>query len=251
MTNSTPLIAVIGGTGLTALTNLKIERREVVSTPFGEPSGPLTFGNLAGKQVVFLPRHGHAHTIAPHKINYRANLWALRHVGVDQVIAVAAVGGIGADMQPQRLALPDQLIDYTYSRAHTFFEESLEHVTHIDFSEPYHAALRQQIIETARTIQMDCVEYGTYGATQGPRLETIAEINRMAIDGCHLVGMTGMPEAALARELGLNYACIAAVANWAAGRGEQTTITMRDIADNLEAAMQNVRRLLEALIVRV
>ena len=240
-------LAIIGGTGLTSLETLSISRQERVATPYGEPSGPLTHGELGGKAVVFLARHGYGHTIPPHKINYRANLWALQHSGVEQVIAVAAVGGIRADMEPGCLAFPDQIIDYTWSRGHTFFEDDLTHVTHIDFTYPYCEDLRQKLIQAARRVGLDARESGTYGAMQGPRLETAAEILRLERDGCDLVGMTGMPEAALARELGLRYATCAVVANWAAGKsgGE---ITMEEILRQLIGGMEKVKLLLREVI---
>lgn len=240
-------LAIIGGTGLTSLKNLEIERREVMHTPYGEPSGPLVHGKLCGKEVVFLPRHGTAHTIPPHEVNYRANLWALEHIGIEKVIAVAAVGGITTRMRPQALVIPDQVIDYTWSRQHTFFQGDLKSVTHIDFTEPYCGELRDTLLQAGRAAGIELVDQGTYGATQGPRLETAAEITRMERDGCDMVGMTGMPEAALARELGLCYATCAVVANWAAGRGEGE-ISMEDIERNLKNGMDRLRRLLEQVI---
>ncbi|ACL72833.1 methylthioadenosine phosphorylase [Thioalkalivibrio sulfidiphilus HL-EbGr7] len=245
MTQTT--LAIIGGTGLTTLKGLEITRREVMHTPYGEPSGPLTHGLLAGREVVFLARHGYSHTIPPHQVNYRANIWALKHAGVHGVVAVAAVGGITTEMAPRRIAFPDQIIDYTWSRAHTFFDQDLTHVTHVDFTEPYDPALRQRLIAAARSIGVDAVERGTYAATQGPRLETAAEINRLERDGCDMVGMTGMPEAVLARELELPYATCAVIANWAAGRGEGE-ITMDEVQENIAAAMSNVRHVLETTI---
>jgi 5'-methylthioinosine phosphorylase len=245
MTQTT--LAIIGGTGLTTLKGLEITRREVMHTPYGEPSGPLTHGLLSGREVVFLARHGYSHTIPPHQVNYRANIWALKHAGVDSVVAVAAVGGITAEMAPRRIAFPDQIIDYTWSRAHTFFDQDLTHVTHVDFTEPYDPSLRQRLIAAARSNGIDAVERGTYAATQGPRLETAAEINRLERDGCDMVGMTGMPEAVLARELELPYATCAVIANWAAGRGEGE-ITMDEVQENIAAAMSNVRHVLESAI---
>ncbi len=244
------LLAIIGGTGLTALATLQIIRKEMVSTPYGEPSGPLTHGVLAGHDVVFLARHGYGHTIPPHQVNYRANLWALRHIGVDQVIAITAVGGITPRMAPGMLVIPDQIIDYTYGRQQTLFEGDLAHVTHIDFTYPYDEALRTLLIDTAREQNLPAVERGVYGATQGPRLETAAEIARMERDGCDLVGMTGMPEASLARELGLAYACCSVVANWGAGKGP-STITMDEIERTLLGGMAQVRTLLRHLIPKV
>lgn len=240
-------LAIIGGTGLTQLKNLEIERREVLQTPYGEPSSPLTHGRICGVQAVFLPRHGTAHTIPPHLVNYRANLWALQYIGVKKVIAVAAVGGIRSDMAPGVLAFPDQIIDYTYGREHTFFGEGKSGVTHIDFTEPYCEELRAVLIEGAGKAGIEAVDNGTYGATQGPRLETAAEVNRLERDGCSMVGMTGMPESALARELGLCYATCAVVANWAAGRGDEA-LSMEAIERNLKDGMARVRKLLETVI---
>ncbi len=243
-------LAIIGGTGLTSLAGMEIEHREMMQTPYGPPSAPLIHGKLAGKQAIFLARHGTGHTIPPHKVNYRANLWALKQAGADKVIAMAAVGGIREDMLPGRLAFPDQIIDYTYSRKHTFFESDLANVTHIDFTEPYCAELRELLISSARETGVDAVDGGTYGATQGPRLETAAEINRMQRDGCDLVGMTGMPECALARELELCYATCAVLANWAAGRGDGP-ITMPQIERNIAIGMQQVCALMSKVIARV
>jgi 5'-deoxy-5'-methylthioadenosine phosphorylase len=240
-------LAIIGGTGLTSLKNLEIKRREVLRTPYGEPSGPLVHGVLCDRDVVFIPRHGRGHTIPPHMVNYQANIWALRETGVHSVIAVAAVGGIREDMQPGRLAFPDQIIDYTWSRNHTYFERDLNQVVHIDFTEPYSETVRGLLIAAARVLELDAVEAGTYGATQGPRLETAAEIDRLQRDGCDMVGMTGMPEAALATELDLRYASCAVIANWAAGRGTGL-ITMQDIERNLVSGMEKVRILLETAI---
>lgn len=240
-------VAIIGGTGLTSLSELEPKGKEVVNTPYGPPSAALRSGVLQGHEVVFLPRHGSAHTIPPHKVNFRANLWALQHIGVKRVIAVAAVGGIRSDMAPGQIVFPNQIIDYTWGRANTFYETDLSEVTHIDFTYPYSESLRQLLIAGARKVKIDAVIEGTYGATQGPRLETAAEIIRMERDGCDIVGMTGMPEAALARELDLEYATCAVVANWAAGRAPGT-ITMEEIDRNLKAGMEKVKKLLGAVI---
>lgn len=243
-------LAIIGGTGLTSLKDLEIVRREVMHTPYGEPSAPLVFGEMARNEVVFLPRHGAGHTIPPHKINYRANLWALKESGVEQVIAVNAVGGIDTRMQPGNLVLPDQIIDYTWSRINTFFEEGLTNVTHIDFTVPYCESLRQVLQTCAAEIDLNVINGGIYGATQGPRLETAAEIDRLERDGCALVGMTGMPEAALARELELCYASISVVANMAAGRSDEA-LTMEMIERHLKTGLKDVRRLLEHAVPRI
>ncbi len=243
-------LAIIGGTGLTSLNGLHINRSETIETPYGAPSSALSHGEIAGREVVFLPRHGGSHTIPPHKINYRANLWALKQCGVTEIIAVNAVGGIRADMTPGRLIVPNQIIDYTHSRINTFFEEGLEHVTHIDFTAPYCESLRQQLIAAGTQCGLEVIGEGTYAATQGPRLESAAEIDRLERDGCDLVGMTGMPEAALARELELCYACISVVANMGAGRSDEE-LTMEMIEHTLIGGMADVKRLLEqALSVR-
>jgi 5'-methylthioinosine phosphorylase len=240
-------VAIIGGTGLTSLNGLEITRKRMVPTPWGEPSGPVIYGAIFGKQVAFLARHGYQHTIPPHKVNYRANLWALKQIGVQKVIAVAAVGGIHAGLAPGRLAIPDQIIDYTWSRGHTYFEHDLTRVTHVDFTYPYSESTRQRLVEGAERAGLDARDRGTYGATQGPRLETAAEILRMERDGCDMVGMTGMPEAALARELNLGYATCAVVANWAAGKAEGE-ITLAQMEETLRDGMVKVRRLLEQVI---
>jgi len=238
------LVAIIGGSGLTKLKNLEITRREVLRSPYGEPSSPLVFGRLGGQNAVFLARHGHGHTIPPHEVNYRANIWALKEVGATHVIAVNAVGGITPGMTSGRLVIPDQIIDYTYGRHHTFFGNEQKPVTHVDFTFPYCDELRATIAAAARDIHLDVATAGTYGATQGPRFESIAEIRRMERDGADIVGMTGMPETGLARELALCYACIAVVANPAAGKAEGT-ISLQEIERILESGMAQVRSLLE------
>jgi purine nucleoside phosphorylase len=196
--------------------------------------------------MVFLPRHGDDHSIAPHRINYRANLRALRDAGATRLLAVAAVGGISDAYGPGVLAVPDQIIDYTHGREQSFFSEDFNPERHIDFTWPYDAELRRLILASAEQLALPIVDGATYGVMQGPRLETAAEIRRMAGDGCDLVGMTGMPEAALARELGLPYATLAVVANWAAGIAD-TELSMQQISDTLAAGMDSVRSLLERI----
>lgn len=241
------LVAIIGGSGLTKLQNLEITRREVLRTPFGEPSAPLVFGHLGGQQAVFLARHGHGHTIPPHEVNYRANIWALKEVGASHVIAVNAVGGITSAMVSGGLVLPDQIIDYTYGRNHTFFGNEQKAVTHVDFTFPYCEELRQSLIVAANRARLSVSPKGTYAATQGPRFESIAEIRRLERDGADIVGMTGMPETSLARELSLCYACIAVVANPAAGKAAGT-ISLKEIERTLESGMEKVRSLLERVL---
>jgi len=240
-------IAIIGGTGLTRLHDLENLRRETLQTPYGEPSAALMIGSLYGREVVFLARHGDRHTIPPHRVNYRANLWSLRHLGAGRVISVCAVGAIRRDIKPGMIMIPDQIIDYTRGRAHTLFEDDLDAVTHIDFTEPYCEELRQALLAAAGRAGIDVIDKGTYGATHGPRLETAAEIDRMERDGRDVVGMTGMPEASLARELGLCYAACAVSANAAAGRGTGP-ITTAVIEATLSDAMERVMRILEQVI---
>jgi len=244
------MLAIIGGSGLTQLANLEIRQRKAARTPFGEPSGPLTVGMLGGRELVFLARHGYGHTIAPHQINYRANLWALKDIGVDRVVSIASVGGIRADLLPGMLLVPHQILDYTSGRAATFFEGAEAEVTHIDFTEPYTESERQRILRAAAVCGEEIVDGGVYATTQGPRLETAAEITRLERDGADVVGMTGMPEAALARELELAYAAIGVVANYAAGRGDSArAISLADIGAVLEHAMARVRRIIEQLVI--
>lgn len=240
-------LGIIGGTGLTQIDALTITGQQQLDTPFGQPSAPYVFGELNGQKLVFLARHGNPHRIPPHKINYRANIWGFKQLGVNEIIAVAAVGGITPAMGPAVIAIPDQIIDYSYGREHTFFADDLEHVTHIDFSYPYHPDLRARLLAAAKSANLDAVDGGTYGCTQGPRLETAAEIKRMLQDGCDLVGMTGMPEAALSKELDLAYANVSVVANWGAGIVEGE-ITMDEIEKNLHLGMQRAIALLQAVI---
>lgn len=243
------MLAIIGGTGLTALANLQITHRQVIRTPYGEPSGALTFGLLHGQEVVFLARHGYGHTIPPHEINYRANLWALSQQHVSRIVAIASVGGIRKDLVPGALVVPDQIIDYSYGRKQTFYEGGDKPVVHIDFTDPYDETLRQNILTSAARINISVSTSGAYACTQGPRLETAAEIRRIAGDGGDMVGMTGMPEAALARELEIPYACLAVVANSAAGTGDNLHhIDLQSAHSILEDAMANVRQILEQMV---
>jgi 5'-methylthioadenosine phosphorylase len=243
------MLAIIGGSGLTQLSNLDVSRRLAVRTPYGEPSGALTFGRIAGADVVFLARHGYGHTIPPHEVNYRANIWALKEQKVDGVVSVASVGGIRADMLPGAIAIPHQIIDYTWGRKNTFFEGGDQPVTHIDFTEPYSVPLRRRILDAARVCGEAVAQDAVYAASQGPRLETAAEIARLERDGADVVGMTGMPEAALAREAGLEYAAIAVVANHAAGRGDSVHgVRLEDIEQVLQQSLARVRRIFEQLV---
>lgn len=242
------MLGIIGGSGLTQLANLDVRRREVVRSPWGEASGPLSFGRIGNRDVVFLPRHGHGHTIPPHKVNYRANIDALKRAGAHFVISVASVGGIRNDLGPGTLVVPHQIIDYTWGREASFQNGHSRQVVHIDFTHPYSEEVRQAVLCSASGLGEPIIDGAIYGATQGPRLETAAEINRMQRDGADIVGMTGMPEAALAREAELPYAAICPVANWAAGRGDSTQqVSFEDIERHLQGAVARVRRLIEHL----
>jgi len=245
------MIAIIGGSGLAKLANLQITQRQIVRTPYGEPSGPLTFGRIGAGEVVFLARHGYAHTLAPHEINYRANVWALQSKGVTRVISVCTVGGIAPELSAGTIAIPDQIIDYTWGRPSTYFEGAEQPVTHIDFTYPYSEEMRLMAIAAAKEVGIPVVEGGTYAAVQGPRLETKAEIDRLDRDGATMVGMTGMPEAALARELGLEYATLAVVVNPAAGRGASArAISLDDIGRVIEESMAKVRMIVAKMVER-
>ena len=243
-------LAIVGGTGVYRLAELADVESHLPQTRYGFPSGPVRVGTLAGRRVAFLARHGEGHGVPPHRVNYRANLVALQMVGASRVLALNTVGGITGRCGPRVLACPDQLIDYTWGRVSTLCEEEGTEVLHVDFGEPYTASLRADILAAAARAGVAVVDGGCYGATQGPRLETRAEIARMRRDGCDLVGMTGMPEAGLARELGLDYACLGIVANWAAGAGPDPdeVITLDEVLANVAAATDGVSRLLGALL---
>ena len=247
------MLGIIGGTGLAVLADLQVGRRQIVRTPYGETSGPITFGEIGGKSVAFLPRHGNGHTITPHKINYRANIWALHAQGVHDFVAIATVGGIAEHLGPGTIVIPNQLIDYTHSRKHTYFDGlgdgALQQVKHIDFTEPYDASLRALCLVAADLAGEKLFDGGVYAATQGPRLETAAEINRLDRDGATMVGMTGMPEASLARELEMRYAAICPVANHAAGRGDSLhAIKYEEMSQALNLTMERVHGIIEKLV---
>ena len=243
-------LAIIGGTGLTQIQGLEIVNQVTSVNDFGTPSAPLVEGKLGGTSVYFLARHGHPHVIPPHKINYRANINALKEHGVGKIIAVNAVGGINPAMGPEHVCIPHQVVDYTWGREHTFFDGLSGLIDHVDFTHPYDETLRQQLITAAEAVGLTVSDKGVYGATQGPRLESIAEIDRLERDGCDLVGMTGMPEVALAREIDIDYASVCLVVNMAAGRSEGL-ITIDEIKKALGDGMDNVVRLLEKVITQV
>tara|TARA_B110000444_G_scaffold230594_1_gene237946 strand:- start:457 stop:1212 length:756 start_codon:yes stop_codon:yes gene_type:complete len=240
---------LIGGTGLSELPGLRVTAEHDFGTPYGILEHPISEGSLfeIQKKLFFLPRHGRPHRIPPHKINYRANLFALRQLGVSTIIAVNAVGSISPGLAPGRLVIPDQIVDYTWGRQHTLYDgaDDLDGLplNHIDMSWPYDQSLREGLVNSARAMELDIIETATYAATQGPRLETAAEIKKLAGDGCDVVGMTGMPEAALAREMGLAYASLCVVVNFAAGLSDEQ-ITMEMIEKNLARGIESIKALL-------
>jgi 5'-methylthioinosine phosphorylase len=242
-------LAIIGGTGLEQLEGLSLLQSHAVDTPYGAPSRPIEEGRLEQARLLFLHRHGSPGAIPPHQVNYRANLWALRELGATHVVAINAVGGISEGMAPGRLVIPDQVIDYTWGREHTIDGGESGSLMHIDFTEPYDGALRSLVLEAAVREGIPHAAEGVQGVTQGPRLETAAEIRRLARDGCDVVGMTGMPEASLARELGLAYASVCMVVNAAAGLDDQP-LTLEMMRATLRQEASVVRRLLIAIAVQ-
>ena len=240
------MLAVIGGSGLNQISHFTITEQTQPDTPFGQ-SAIVRRGQFENQshEVLFMPRHGEGHNLPPHLINYRANLWALKERGASTILGVNAVGGIRADMEPGTIVIPDQLIDYTYGRDHTFFTGDSTGVQHIDFTRPFHEHWRQQIITAAAKEDIAVITEGTYACSQGPRLETAAEIQKLKRDGCDVVGMTGMPEAALARELDLKYCALNLVVNWGAGLSAEV-ITMEMIAQVLTVGMVPVTKIIQA-----
>lgn len=244
-------IAILGGSALPSLKELSKTQEQIIETPYGMPSAPLLWGKFAGKEIVFLDRHGKSsqlRRLPPHKINYRANIWALKHVGVEHIIGVSIVGGIRSDMTPGHFVFPDQLIDYTNNRPNTFFEDDFDFTRHIDFTYPYCRDMHKQFIAAAQQLGLSYSDDATYAVTQGPRFETIAEINRLEKDGCDIVGMTAMPEALLARELEMSYGSIAVVGDKAAGRSDGLRSRIDEIKTVVASSMERMRELLKLVV---
>ena len=243
--NAVVTLALVGGTGLNELDeNVKSIS---VDTPYGAPSAPIREVQSGPVRLLFLPRHGNPHRFPPHCVNYQANIWALREVGADHVLAVSAVGGVCEPYGPATLAVPDQLIDYTWGRNHTFCDSEHVELEHVDFTRPYEGPLRRILLKVARAASIDVVDGGCIGVFQGPRLESSAEVEKARRDGCHMAGMTSLPEAGLARELGLDYAGLAVVSNWGAGVTGKA-LSEDDIAETLKEPMMRVRTLVNALL---
>lgn len=240
-------IAIIGGTGLSRLDALTVQRREMVKTPYGAPSCPLVFGELNGVSVVFLSRHGNRQSIPAHLVNYCANVWALQSVGVERIVAVGVVGAIDEQCKVGNIVIPDQIIDYSADRSASYERGKVEGFQQFDFSYPYNDVLRQKLIQGGTRAGLTVVDHGTYGAVSGPRLETVAEVRRMERDGCSIIGMSGMPEAALARELDLDYAFCAVTVNPAAGKGDGA-INVPDWQNAIAAGMSSAQQLLSETV---
>jgi 5'-deoxy-5'-methylthioadenosine phosphorylase len=241
------MLAIIGGSGLNQFPELRIVEERYFSTPYGDCSAALTFAEIETDNrcipVIFLPRHGKGHRLPPHLINYRANLWALKEAGATRILAINAVGGMGEGMGPGAFVIPHQLIDYTWGREQSFNFSMDGYVNHVDFTQPYSSRMRECLIESLMASGLLFHRQAVYGCTQGPRLETAAEIQRLINDGCDLVGMTAMPEAALARELGLEYAALCLVVNWAAGLADQE-LSLTDMMQVLAAGMSDIKKVI-------
>jgi purine nucleoside phosphorylase len=241
-------VVLIGGTGAGRLVAGDAARRPAPGTPYGAPSGPLRAWHIADTEILFLPRHGAGGTIPPHLVNYRANIWAARELEPDAVIGINAVGGITSAAQPTRPVIPHQLIDYTWGREHTFSDNTAAPVRHVEFDPPFSEPVRAALLAAAAAANIDAMNAAVYGVTQGPRLETAAEIERLAGDRCDVVGMTAMPEASLARELDLAYAICAVVVNRAAGRLAANSSIHGEVDLFLEQGMAKLQRLIETWV---
>ena len=239
------MLGVIGGSGLADFSELAIIEEKHIETPYGAPSSSVIIGELEGRKLAFMARHGRPHSIPPHQVNYRANIWAYKELGVSEIIAVNATGGISAEQDAGVVSFPDQIIDYTWGRDHTYSDSADVELQHIDFTYPYSQDLRDKLASAAEKISLAAISGGVYAATQGPRLETAAEVKRLANDGCDVIGMTGMPEAALARELSIEFACVSLVVNKAAGLSEGL-IAMADIERVMFTGIKDVKALIGA-----
>lgn len=238
----TRVLGIISGSGVDGWGGADVEAINP-RTPWGEPSAPVQRFQRGRITVLQLARHGQPHCIPPHRVNYRANLWAMQHLGAARVIAINTVGGIDDSMPPGTLVVPDQIIDYTWGRDHTYWDDREAPMRHCDFTVPYDAACRQRLLDAAALENIPMKDGGVYGATQGPRLESAAEVRRMGRDGCQVVGMTGMPEAGLARELELPFASLGVVVNWAAGLGGKA-LDFDEIERQQKACIKDVRRVI-------
>jgi 5'-methylthioadenosine phosphorylase len=239
-------IGLIGGSGLYEIEGLEITKEVSISTPYGDPSSVYKIGTICDKEIVFLPRHGIPHSIPPHKINYRANIWGFKSLGVDRILSVSAVGGINKDMPPGSIVLLDQIIDMTIgARISTFHDE--DKVVHIDFTTPYCPEMRDLIIKASHNIGVPINKAGTYICTNGPRLETAKEIKFFSMIGADVVGMTAMPEASLARELEICISGISVVTNYAAGISERK-LTTTEVVETMKNSIDRIKSLIKEVI---
>jgi 5'-methylthioadenosine phosphorylase len=237
-------IGVIAGSGLYEIPGLTINKRRKISTPYGNPSDQYILGKFGNTEVIFLPRHGNRHNIPPHMINYRANIWGFKKLGVERILSISAVGGIKKGLEPGNIVVLNQLIDMTKTRKQTFYDGKTG-VIHIDFTEPYCAETRGLLLKAGRRSRIPLINTGTYLAVDGPRLETASEIKAFRVLGGDVVGMTVIPEAPLARELEICYAGISVVANFAAGIGRRK-LTTSEVMDAMRASTEKLKRLLKA-----
>ncbi len=244
-------LAIIGGSLLKGVSKLTTIAEERINTPFGSPSGHFITGTIDDTEVVYINRHGSEHHIAPHQINYKANIFVLKTLEVTDIVAITAVGGITEAMSPMKWVVPDQIIDYTHGRMQTYSDVNDTKVNHIDFTYPFDEALRNKLIAALKNQSSEHETQGTYGVTQGPRLETIAEIKRLHQDGCDIVGMTAMPEASLARELEMNYATLSLVVNWAAGKGDGELISMEQITQLIAEGSDACEKIINEVVTSI
>lgn len=242
------MLAVIGGSGLYGLDGLEVETRTIAETPFGRSTGHLVSGRLNGGPILFIARHGEEHEVAPHLVNYRANVEALRQAGASAVLAVCTSGSLDPGLRPGSVAVPDQIIDYTWGRQHTFHEPGGP-IPHIDFTEPYSPGWRAEVLAALSEQDVTSRDGATYAAVQGPRFESAAEIRRFRNDGCTIIGMTGMPEAALAREAGLEYAAMCPIANLAAGLASEE-LTSEDVFGRVASMLGPIQGVIGVLASR-
>lgn len=237
-------IGVIGGSGLYDIKGFVLEKKKTVKTPFGKPSDQYLTGKIGNTDIIFLPRHGKHHNIPPHSINYRANIWGFKKLGVSRILSISAVGGIKRGLKPGDIVITDQILDMTRNRRSTFYDGE-DGVVHIDFTNPFCSNLRKTILKAGKRAKVALKNSGTYVAVEGPRLETAAEIKSFGILGGDIVGMTGMPEASLARELEICYAGLSVVANYAAGISRRK-LTVAEVMEAMKATTENIKTLLNA-----
>lgn len=236
-------IGVIGGSGLYEIKGFVLKKRKAVTTPFGKPSDQYLSGEMGGTEVIFLPRHGKHHNIPPHNINYRANIWGFKKLGVDRILSISAVGGIKKGLKPGDIVILDQILDMTRNRKSTFYDGQ-DGVVHVDFTDPFCPELQKALNKAGKRVNVSLKNGGTYVAVEGPRLETAAEIKSFGILGGDVVGMTGMPEASLARELEICYSGLSVVANYAAGISKRK-LTVAEVMEAMKASTENIKRLLK------